>query len=50
MTDPIFRAYGTDKNGQVVVYDTLSEKVAREELYNFLQNGYTEVGLKVVKL
>lgn len=50
MSDPIFRAHGTDKNGQVVVYDTLSEKVAREALYNFLQEGYTAVGLKVVKL
>lgn len=50
MSDPIYRAHATDKDGQVIVYDTLDPKVAREALYGFLQKGYTAVGLKKVSL
>lgn len=48
MSDPIFRTYGTDDKGQVVVYDTLCEKVARQAMYDMLQSGYSGVGVRVV--
>ena len=50
MQDPIYRAHCTTREGEVIVYDTLSQKVAREMLYTFAQSGHTNIGLKVVKL
>jgi hypothetical protein len=47
--DPIFSVSCTVKEtDELIVYNTLSEKVAKDTMYEMLQQGYTNVAVKVV--
>ena len=47
--DPIFSVSCTVKaTDELIVYNTLSEKVAKDTMYEMLQSGHTNVGVKVV--